>query len=196
MPFPPLRGMQLVVGNVPIRDRFGNTSACTYVCTKNGNLGRLIIRGAAHHWPHESNVSKAFDFRDSSGLEKLSVNNKLVISAPTSLDQMLQSKIDTGDPLVSKALLCPSENGKLELVMDLEDDYMSITYNSAQTPIGIGSPMRFCADKWVDFLGAKYRKGGFKVTQAGIQFDDATEKNDGGKVFKHQGSQWIPFETN
>jgi hypothetical protein len=135
-------------------------------------------------------------FRDLSGLEKLSFNNKLVISAPASLDQMLQSKIYTGAPLVSKALLCPSENGKLELIMELEDDYMSIPYDSAQTPIGIGSQMRFCADKFVDFLGAKYRKGGFKVTQAGIQFDDVTEKNDGGKVFKHQGSQWIPIETN
>ncbi len=162
-----------IVGTTRLSDHYGNRAVGSVVYGKQN--GRIYFRGYVYYWEGSS--------------------NRLVLSAPTSLDQMLGSKNDMGNPLDSKALLRPGADGKLEFVMERVGDYIAVP-NPSATPIGVGSEMRFDTEKWVEFLGAKYRKGGFKVTPEGVQFDDATEKNDGGKVFKHQGSQWMPIETN
>jgi hypothetical protein len=85
-------------------------------------------------------------------------SNRLVLSAPASLNQMLWSKNNIGMALDSKALLRPGADGKLEFVMERDGDGIAVPGPSA-TPIGVGSVMRFDTEKWVDFLGAKYREG-------------------------------------
>lgn len=112
-------------------------------------------------------------------------DNMTTMTAPPSMVVMLSSKLATN------ALIQSSQAGKWTLKLEKKGDSFSIT-SSSQCPIGVGSKMRFSADEWVDFLGAKYRKGGFKVSQNGIQFDDSTEKNDGGNVLRYQNGQWVP----
>jgi hypothetical protein len=115
--------------------------------------------------------------------------NVFAVPAPQSVDAMLSSRLQ------SKAMLF-TQGGRLMVKMS-KGDFVDITRTSSQdSVIGIGSEMRFDPENWVDFLGAKYRKGGFKVKPEGIQFDDVTEKNENGKILKCQGGQWTPTEAN
>jgi hypothetical protein len=165
--------IELIVMETQLSDAYGNKAIGSFVYGKAN--GSFFFRGYAL-------------YREGS-------SNRLVISAPVSIDQILRSKNNIGQPLNSKALLHPGPGGKLEFVMECTNDAIALVSFST-TPIGLGSEMRFDQENWVDFLGANYRKGGFKVTQEGIQFDAATEKNEGGKIFKYQGGQWMPAEAN
>lgn len=114
--------------------------------------------------------------------EKPGFNNMTVVNAPSAMEDMLKSKLDT------KAMIQSSQTGKWILKLE-KGDFFSIT-SSSQCPIGVGSEMRFSHENWIDFCGKQYRNGGFSVKDSGVVFLEGTERNDGGKVIKYIGGQW------
>jgi len=170
-PFKPtFEDIDTPLGTTRVADSSGDKDVGSIVWVK--HRGQLYIRGYAYYWESSS--------------------NRLALSAPLSQEQMIGSKNDLGRSLDSKARLRNGADGKLEFVMEQSGDYVAIP-NASTPPLGVGSEMRFDAENWVDFLGAKYRKGGFTVMPEAIQFSDGTEKNEGGKIFKYLGGQWTPM---
>jgi hypothetical protein len=108
--------------------------------------------------------------------------NSMHIAAPQSVDAM------TSSSLQSKAMLF-MQDGKLSAKLS-KGDFVALTSDPVCV-MGVGSEMRFDPDNWVDFLGAKYRKGGFNVTSGGLQFNEATEKYEGDKALVYHGGQWL-----
>ena len=114
--------------------------------------------------------------------EQPGINNMTTVSAPSSIDDILKSKLDT------KALIQSSETGRWTLKLE-KGDFFSIT-SSSQCPIGVGSQMRFSRDNWIDLCGQKYRNGGFSVKDIGLVFLDGTEREDSSGVAKYISGQW------
>jgi hypothetical protein len=162
-----------IIGTTRLADKHGNrVVGSAVVALRNG---KNVFRGYAYYWE--------------------GTNNRLVIAAPQSLDQMLRSNNDLDRPLDSKALLRSSPDGKLEYVMEHPGDYVAIP-DPSTTPLGVGSELRFDPENWVDLLGVKYRKGGFTVAPDNLQFTEGTEKLESGAVLTWKNGQWAPPVTS
>jgi hypothetical protein len=114
--------------------------------------------------------------------DKPGFNNITMVNAPSSMEDMLKSKLDT------KAMIQSSQVGKWMLKLE-KGDFFSLT-SSSQSPIGLGSEMRFSHENWIDFCGKQYRNGGFSVKDIGVEFFEGTERNDEGKAMKYIAGQW------
>lgn len=177
-PCRPMGGVQLMAGNVPGKDAYGNAAAGSVVVESLPNVG-ISIRGSAFFWPAESKLHPALDFRRM--LEHVTVNNQLVTRSPTTTADMLSSFAKT------KAHIDPHSTNTIALVMQ-KGDYVDVGSNWS-CAIGRGSEMRF-ADNWVAFLGEEYRKGGFRVSDDRIVFANLTEKRSDSTIYQYRDGQW------